>query len=294
MQCAQILKSGIRCARRISNCTYCWQHLKLHPDEIKIDINTLGILISEKLRSIKNTSIDNETRDAIYDIFFYIFEIFNSKTDEALLMLINDGYTGSLKKSATKLFTAENSRYLLIEDLLNKLINTINEYLYSNPKKHFHWIDLNFAIFKSPELYNILNFALLPEKYFISSLNLKILPISIVLSTIKADKIKITEDGIYFIRQYIVANFISLSESDKAECGYSSDIIQFFYQWWDLIKTQLLGFKKRLTYKDTAEIIVGYDIFHQCQEERELVYKQLLGSEITDDVVKNILGEYVY
>jgi len=290
MQCSQILKHGQRCSRKTDN-LYCWQHQKDEKEDTRL--TNLKFLLNDRFKGFK-IPITQEVYNAIDFLFGEIWRVYNSFDNENLAKFINNTYKGNLKKLALKDLQADNAIYLLMEDLINKLISVMQEYIQNNKLKSFTFKDLNYAIYKSSELYSILGFGLIPNKYLqLSSSDSFILPISFVLKEIQNQKISINDDGLYFIRQYIVANFLSLSQSDKAECNFADNIIQFFYQWFELIKNKLIT-QNKLDYKTTADIVLCYDIFHECQEQRRKVYDELLNSMITEDVVENILDEYIY
>jgi hypothetical protein len=290
MQCSQILKYGQRCSRKTDN-LYCWQHQKEKKEDIRL--TNLKLFMNERFKSFK-IPITQEVYNTIDFLFSEIWRVYNSFDIENLTNFINNTYKGNLKKMASKDLESDNTIDLLVQDLINKLISVIQEYIQNNKLKSFTFKDFNYAIYKSSELYSILGFGLIPNKYLkLSSSDLVILPISYVLKELQNQKVGINDDGLYFIRQYIVANFLNLSQSDKAECHFSDNIIQFFYQWFKLIKNKLIT-QNKLDYKTTADIVLCYDIFHECQEERRKIYDELLNSMITEDVVENILDEYIY
>lgn len=292
MQCAHILGSGKRCARKIKFGTYCWQHKEEYKETS--DILNLKLFISDALKTLKNIIFDTSALQTIENIFIQIYQNFSNLSAEELQNLINTIYIGSLKKLA--LTDLQNSNYLqlLISDLLHKLIATLQYYTQKRKVKNIGYKELNFAIFESSELYAILNPGLLPSKYLsVNNVQLAHLPISLVLGKLRDNKINVSEDALYFIRQYVVGNYLALSETDRLECGFADNIQDFFYQWFNLIKDKLKVTYK-LSYKNIADLILSYDIFHECQEEREHVYMELLGSEISKDVMSNILSGYIY
>ncbi len=292
MQCSQITKSGKQCSRKATD-QYCWQHHKSHNEEKEDPIlANIKFLITDKLKNLK-IPIADEVINIINYMFTELFKLFSTSDLQKLEILINDLYIGNLKKSALNILRIDtNIPYSLISDLIHKLVSVLKAYIQINNLKIFTFKDLNYAIYKSSELYSVLNFGLIPEKYLqLSSTDLLILPISYVLKEVQTYKISIDNDGLYFIRQYIVANYKNLSNIDKEECHFSENIIQFFYQWFNLIKSKLIG---KLGYKSTADIILCYDIFHECQEKRRNAYQDLLIKEIIRDVENNILQDYIY
>jgi len=332
MRCAFILKSGKQCSRNAKEGSiYCWQHDKIeNNNEVKTEIkvesktspfnpvnakSTNSIIKNPQIRQFvqnaisymisKKDKLTDEAFDLLYQIADYLFySMKDLKTKEDYINYIeitfiqNPIFKVSITNAKTRALkfvtsTLSGTDKDIINDILYNILSNLS--IYGNvSKRTITYFDLNTKIANDPILSMVLGDLIVPIKYTLLS-GLSIIPKRVISNKIKSSNLKISEDAIVFIQEYIYWNYKNTNKDVKSAIFGNMDINikDFFDRWFDIMLPLFSQINHKIEYKEITDLILSNDIFNEYHTKAKNIARNVLVNEISGDVVNNIFNQYL-
>jgi len=331
MRCAFILKSGKQCSRNAKDGSiFCWQHDKIeNNNEVKVEtktevktppfspINANSIIknpqIVELVQNVisymisKKDKLTDEAFDLLYQIADYLFySMKDLKTKDDYINYIettfiqNPIFKVSISNAKTRALAHVTSIVSgtdkdIINDILYNILSTLS--IYGNVSKRIiTYFNLNNKIASDSILSMVLGNLIVPIKYTLLGLKgLSMIPKRVIINKIKSTNLKISDDAITFIQEYIYWNYQNIDNDIKSAFFGNAyiNIKDFFDQWFDIMLPLFSQINHEIDYKEITDLILNNDIFQQYYTKAKNIAGDVLVNEISGDVVKNIFNQYL-
>jgi len=285
-------------------------------DTTKIKTSNRILKNSQTIEFVKSTVRNLLSKDykltyhingLLYQIADYLFEsIKNLKTKEDYINYIESTFIPNpkvrfavlnIKTFVLKVIEENDSNIdtLIIKDILCHIIIETAGY-HKNFRDPISYLAINQAIANDSYLGILLGDLIVPIKYTRpKTFHENVIARHVIKDKIRNNNLKMSEDVVIFIQQYIYWNFENLDKDLKLIIFGNSDISikNFFNEWFDIMLPLFSQIKDKIDYKKITDLILNNDMFLEYSAKANSVACGILVGEISTDVVNNIFNGYL-